>query len=209
MRLAFLLFLVVGSCFGDWTYYPVVQNTNIAINSWSMMNGTQNYGGVLGSASHRAWLVEYTAYVRSNEGFNSILTYQPVDSTNGLIGSGVVARWDVPNWEEGSTYTVFNGDGVMSADVPFKNYRWRFSTGYCGYLVLRIKGHWDPSSNSLEGGYGMYTNALGYVVYSNAVDAINSGVACARDIRVILCWLVGVLLGCLVVYLWPGRRLSV
>lgn len=50
------------------------------------------------------------------------------------------------------------------------------------------------------------TNALGYLVYSNAVDALNASLSVQRDHRVFLCWMMGMFLAAVVVMLWPGRK---
>jgi len=85
---------------------------------------------------------------------------------------------------------------------------------FSGRYVPVVTNTYTNSSGTSTGGYFMgehlvSTNALGYLVYSNAVDALNANLSVARDLRVFFCWTMGMFLCFVVIMVWPGRKASI
>jgi len=150
-------------------------------------------------------------WVRSLESYTALDADGQARTVQGILcsypsylPSNTFVNVGVKGWD-GYSYVISNNDkdtyfGIWSIAPPGSGGTSTNTGGtniyYNNYLYTNITE-----------GAGMYsTNQLGYLVYSNVVDAVNASNQISRDIRVGLFWAIGLLIALIVVISWPKIR---
>jgi len=187
--IAVILLCVSPFSFADMVYNP----TDVVVRS-----SIYNYSNVIESVqlpyTVNAVVLRFACYGYSNNySLGNVPNINVSLNESNRQGSGSI----YPAAETNAAGYSYMSEMLVTCNEKSDKLYVRISTGKFSSVSFRVKYY--------EEGGNMWTNDLGYVCSSNIVESTNYSLAVLRDLRVIMGWLLGAVIGAICVLVWPTR----